>query len=715
MKKLIFILSFITFTIVSFLSIKQFEYLQFQAFNYDVNYSEENFDLEIKEGNPQKNKVENFKILSEIAMQAKVNLQRTSHEITKNKQEKIVYYVALYDYDQYFKQLKLKTGEFLNSNSNSEAFLSTIKTNNKNQIGQIEIFHNFNPIEIRPMIAAASIKDIRGTYSLNNSKNIKLFKQMAEKNGLSIKITKNESISVFTEYPYQTMIYTTSFVLCLLLLLAMSYDVMNNYKAIAIQYMHGGSFWKIGLYLLRRYVNIILGSFLLASMSLLIFLYYYNQYQQIVPFIGFWIENISLLFLVILLIIIVTWLGSKNIHISQMIKNKKPIKPFFYSNLGIRFILAVFLILALQQGISTFIELKKTITQQEKWELMKDYASLGMEVGAGDRFDIKNEDSLNRFKNLYKELEDQGAIYIAPSYYYFNQKNNELNPNPWGMEGKQIVINRNYLSINPVYGIDGEKLQLPTPNKSEITVLVPKRYEANQEDIKTTIKKDYSMMLNHENPDSVQIKILYVKNEQSYFTFTTQMAVDTNYQIIDPIVVVLTHEFEPMYTSSSIAMGYGYYTKNGDNEFPFKKTKRTIEKYNFDNIWSPVSIAYSLVEQKISNDTEKLQLTIISCTLFLVLSAVLLFFSAIYYLEMFKQILALQWVFGYSFFEKHNVVYLALLVFWQFSFMVCFFISNDRWLLFKISLGLAICDILLISILLIAKERKITKLMILGK
>lgn len=139
-------------------------------------------------------------------MQAKVNLQRTSHEITKNKQEKIVYYVALYDYDQYFKQLKLKTGEFLNSNSNSEAFLSTIKTNNKNQIGQIEIFHNFNPIEIRPMIAAASIKDIRGTYSLNNSKNIKLFKQMAEKNGLSIKITKNESISVFTEYPYQTMI-----------------------------------------------------------------------------------------------------------------------------------------------------------------------------------------------------------------------------------------------------------------------------------------------------------------------------------------------------------------------------------------------------------------------------------------------------------------------------------------------------------------------------
>ena len=96
---------------------------------------------------------------------------------------------------------------------------------------------------------------------------------------------------------------------------------------------------------------------------------------------------------------------------------------------------------------------------------------------------------------------------------------------------------------------------------------------------------------------------------------------------------------------------------------------------------SPVSIAYSLVEQKISNDTEKLQLTIISCTLFLVLSAVLLFFSAIYYLEMFKQILALQWVLD-TVFEKHNVVYLALLVFWQFSFMVCFsFLMIDGYYL----------------------------------
>lgn len=71
MKKLIFILSFITFTIVSFLSIKQFEYLQFQAFNYDVNYSEENFDLEIKKGILKKIKLKTLKFYQKLQCRLK--------------------------------------------------------------------------------------------------------------------------------------------------------------------------------------------------------------------------------------------------------------------------------------------------------------------------------------------------------------------------------------------------------------------------------------------------------------------------------------------------------------------------------------------------------------------------------------------------------------------------------------------------------------------
>lgn len=94
-----------------------------------------------------------------------------------------------------------------------------------------------------------------------------------------------------------------------------------------------------------------------------------------------------------------------------------------------------------------------------------------------------------RFQQLYEELETQGAIYISPSNYYLNQKIPELDPNPWGTEGRQVVINNNYLSLNPIYDIHNKKIKLPSPNKSEITVLVPERYTKQQKEIKETVKK----------------------------------------------------------------------------------------------------------------------------------------------------------------------------------------------------------------------------------
>lgn len=714
MKKLIFLLLTITFTIVSFLSIKQFEFLDFQAFNYNSNYLEKNWNLEIKEGNPQKSKLENFQMLTKIVDKAKVNLQRTSYELTENNQEKIVYYIALYDPDKYFEKIKLKNGKYLDEKSNTNDFMSTLKTNSTYQIGQLEIFHSFNPIEIRPLIAAGKTKEVRGTYILKGTNNVEVFKKLATNYGFSIELSQEQSNSLFTEYPYQDMIYITCVVLCLLILLAMFYDIINNYKAIAIRYLHGDNFFHIGLYLLKRYLRLIFYAFILVWLILLLYLYFYNQYQQIFPFLIFWIKNISILILTISLILLFSWIGTKSIGISQAIKNQKPVKTFFYLNCIVRFILAIFLILGLEQGIHSFQKLRDTLGQQAKWDVLKKYSFLGMEM-EGKGLDTKDERQLYNFKKLYKEFEEQGSIYISPSNYYFEENGNKLPSKPWGIEGKQVKINKNYLDVNPIFGVNGNEVELPETSKSELVVLVPQKYKKDQEDIKETIKEEYEAMINRNQAASIKINIIYVKNEQSYFTFSTKMAEKSKYQIKDPIAVIITPEFEPTFTASTIAMGYGYYTKNNMGENPFKNTQETLKKYGLDNIWSPVSVAYASVEQKISNDTEKLQLNIINVTLFILLAAVLLFFSAVYYLEINKQTFALQWIFGYRFIERHNIVYLALLVFWQFSFIVCFFISSNTFLLGKISLGLAVFDIILISCLIILKEQRIIKHIIIEK
>jgi hypothetical protein len=163
-------------------------------------------------------------------------------------------------------------------------------------------------------------------------------------------------------------------------------------------------------------------------------------------------------------------------------------------------------------------------------------------------------------------------------------------------------------------------------------------------------------------------------------------------------------------------MGYGYYTKIiGDKNNPLAKTQNTLKKYGFTNIWQTISVAYSNVEIKLANEKDVLQLSSIYSMLFLLLAAVLLFFSSMYYLEINKQLLALQWIFGYSFFEKHNLVYLTVLAFWNFTFMLCFFITSKTLFLIKITLGLAFFDILLISIIISIKEYKTTKQILIEK
>ena len=574
--------------------------------------------------------------------------------------------------------------------------MSTINTHNKNQIGQIEIFKSFDPIEIRPIVAAEQTRDIKGTYTVDGKSNAENVKNIASEYGFSVEISKDETMSSITEYPYQNMISKASIILYLLIALAMLYDVISNYKEISVRYMLGFNFWEIGSYLFKKYIMIFLSSFFTGLIVIIIYLYFYNKFQQLLPFLYFNLKNIVPLIINISLIFIIIWLLTKTINISLMIKNKKPIKSLFYINIVIRFVLAFFLTLGLQEEISTFIMLKSTLDKQEKWNILKDYSYLGVvSDSTPEILSSQNDDEKLKFKLLYEDLEKQGAFYISPSAYYMDDYEVPLDSNPWGVDGMKIEINKNYLDINPIVGINNKKIELNDYiNNNEITVLVPIKFNIYENDIKKTISDDYTGIYNKDNLTPPNVNIIYVKDNQSYFTFSTNMAQNNNYEIIDPIAVIVNSEFDPRILALNVSMGYGYYTKNSENISPFKLTQDTLKKYSLEESWQPISVAYSNVELSIENKKEWLELSKIYCLLFIILAAILLFFSLMYYLEINKKTLAIQWIFGYTFLEKHYLAYLFMLVFWNFIFAISFVKSNQTLLLAKIILVLILYDII---------------------
>lgn len=708
MKKLLLGLLITTFCMVSFISIKQFGYEQFQLFNSD----EHKLVVSIDEGKRELSKKENFKLLNELAEKLRVNLERTSFELDEDGNQVIVYYSTLGNPAEYFRNIHLKRGHYLTGSSNENLYLSTKKSNHSKQIGEIALFYSADPIEIRPFIAAAHLKDVKGLYQIDDDNKVEEFEQLARENGFELTISEKNGIEGIQGYEYEDLISNVVLVLCLLILLAMLYDVSENYKTISIRRMLGESHLSIGLYLFKRYGMLLLLSLMVSFIGIIIFLFFYNSWQQLMSFLAGWIIAISPIVIFVMLFCILAWISTLTINITTMVKNQKPVKLMFGLNLIVRLVLSVFLVLGLQQGIYTLLELQSVSKQDENWSVLKEYNYLGS--GPETKlFTLFNEEKRQEdFKRLFKELMDTGSFYIFPSPYYniddSLQDANDLVD--WQEESMVIEINENYLEVNPIKDVHGKEINNLKFKDKTINIFIPEKLATTEADIVSSIKNNYQSSFNLDETEPIDIEVIYVKDNQTYFSYSPFVAQDTDYLIKDPIVIVINEAFDPLLLFSYLSMGYGgFYNKNESNIDPFKQISSIIEENNFHLELEPLAVAYGLVELEMAQGLEELRLVMIYCAIFMILTTVLIYFTTSYYIEMNKQQIGLQVVFGHTFMEKHGLALLTLLVFWYVSWMCSYIFTKDLLSLSVIVLGLTLIDVLFMSFLLIKKEAQVTK------
>lgn len=103
------------------------------------------------------------------------------------------------------------------------------------------------------------------------------------------------------------------------------------------------------------------------------------------------------------------------------------------------------------------------------------------------------------------------------------------------------------MDINPIIGLDNKPVKiLDDFNYNEITIIVPIKLKQYENDIKASIAKDYTGIYGKEYTEPPTVNIIYVKDDQSYFTFSTNMAEKNNYELIDPIAIVVNSGFDPL-------------------------------------------------------------------------------------------------------------------------------------------------------------------------
>lgn len=705
MKKLIFFLCCIIFGITSYQAVKEFETSQVQSFNQTL--TNDSYLIEIEQGNPNISNEENYQILQDFSNENNTNIQRISYEKDFIGQDVTVYYVGLGDKNTYLENINIHSGDFINDNI--EQFVSNVQTEDENQTGVIDLFYNKSPIEIRPLLYASRIKDIRGTYTISDKENWDLLVEELAQKEISASFSIKTSEDLLSEYPYSEMMYQTIAIVCLLIGLAIAYDLINEYKVIAIKSLYGGSFLERGMYILKKYLPIIIISYVFIGIVLLISLNFYNNYQQLLPFVNFWLKKMSLISIIIFSLLIINWFLTLFIKISHMIKNKKPVKPTFNITLVVRLIISVVLITSLQQSISTYLSLNNTVSKNDQWALLKNYGYLGIIKSTENNnfsfFDSETEEV--QFKRLMERLSSDGAVYIQPSSFYMNESFGSMSYD--NIDEQYIEVNTNYLHLNKINDVNSKDVTEndTVDDNNLLTLLIPYKLKHRENEIKELMLSNYKSTFQNELTMK-KINIIYVDNNQSYFTFSTNYAQESGFEIEDPIAVVINQNLKPEFLAHNLSTGSSYYFKITNDNYPLEEMRNLLENYNMGHIWSPVSVAYSIIENNLQNKLVAFNFSLMNTVIGLILIIVLQIFSTVSYLEISKEEVTIKWLFGYSLIERHYIYYLMILAFWSLVYMFSFFLASTSLLPYLIILNITI-DLIIFTSMLLYKENKMIK------
>ncbi|GIN12612.1 hypothetical protein J26TS2_24790 [Shouchella clausii] len=336
----------------------------------------------------------------------------------------------------------------------------------------------------------------------------------------------------------------------------------------------------------------------------------------------------------------------------------------------------------------------------EIWEQTKQlYRPRLMTAG---RVDLATEDEQNqRLQAVYEQLNEtvNGFVINAENfevstggeYYYELASGNPLTV----PDGKAIVINENYLRYNPIEAETATIAEQIVYNDTTLNLLVPVSLKSYEEEIKQNFlehfyfqKVEVGNFYNEEKREpldetpisDLDVSLIYVKDNQTYFTFAPDFMGGGEYEVKDPIVVVDTGVFDASYYMSYLSSSYYFFS---EEENPLVQLEQIAAGHGVSAQLNSVESIYDFYGEQIQA-LKTAQYLLLLVTVLLAIGA---FTVSMYYTICFfykhKVKIVLKTIQGYSFWRTNmplfiwqSSIYLALFagVLWLQSTLVMFVI-----------------------------------------
>jgi len=719
MKKILIALVVVAYAVSAFLCTKFFEAKELAEINGTGQTVFTVTDWRKNESPDDK-----LQALSNLAHQEKVNIYKLVYKpVESTKNPKIVIYAAIGNPIRSQRAFPLQWGKRWNRDDR-KAFLSSIRTSSRYQTGQIALFNPNIVVEIRPMTAARE-ENLRGVYWID-SRNRTLVdhtkEQLRSVVGLQIsdQPTKNALIMLADQ---QMTVYLIAVLGILLFLIALSdlYYVLLNYKALAVRKLFGFSNPSlIFKHLVKENVRIHAVAFLTVLFVQAIFLVFYNGWNRWMPFAGVWFIWQFLFTGISVLFGLIPFLMVYLIRIGEMLKNRKPLKLVQFLNYVSKLIFSFILLMLFLHAAQNNKELRMQKANHAKWEEAMHYAFYELQDSWAGEKDRENwvYQTGKKCQILFKLASEKGAMLVKPSDgIVFNGHlqtavNDGRAVKPYDPDlGNVLQVNRNYLKDNPVYDVNGRRVNVTEASGHTLIVLVPEKFQKDEADIRKTYKEwfrfkkyiddDLHMKrIGKQVPvhKNVQIKIRYIQNGQKHFLYHPDYEKENNNYSKDSVLIVIGPESlgGDSYLNYLSSRYFFPYVK--DTEHPYDELKSDIETAGLGNTILTAPLLYSVVDAYLYHLQSELRWSFFLMILIVIMELIVTIFMTFNHLERNKTIHAVKWLHGYSSLKRHGAFFAMIGLFWFMLLSAVMILSHDAWemtfflvpALFAIELGVTV-------------------------
>ena len=324
------------------------------------------------------------------------------------------------------------------------------------------------------------------------------------------------------------------------------------------------------------------------------------------------------------------------------------------------------------------------------------------QLAAGIKVHTKEYEQNEKILSVYKDLSKMNKVFIintlnfehaniTDSEEYCNYMTNvHKEEDLYSPNGRNIMVDKNYLKRNFIkaYSDKSNVLDKIDDNKDVLNILVPQKLKKYEDTIKKSYREwfyfqkvdvlnIYKEARNEElvtrEIDDLKINLIYIENNQSYFTYNMYSG-DSFNTIKDPIVTVYTENVDNSVLAANLS---AYMFLESENEYSAsKEIKDVTQKYNINELNAVLSV-YDEKGEEIDYIKDKIERLILKIIIVLfMLIALMSVITYVYYKSWISKIV-IKSLYGYNFISTYKGLLLSSLCMYILAFLLMTIIYKE--------------------------------------